>query len=210
VGFDAAGRQRGQRLMAHDISRIDEILTFWFGRNEGSSFAARKALWFGGGQGFDNEVRRKLAADHEQAAARHLDHWQETPRGCLALVLLLDQVPRNIFRGSPRAYATDARALDIAEHGFTSGFDRLLPPAQRLFLGLPFMHSERLQHQHRALAVARQCHVEDSEMEDAVKNALQHLAIIERFGRFPHRDALLGRRTTLEEAAFLQEPGSSF
>jgi uncharacterized protein (DUF924 family) len=196
--------------MEHDVSRIDEILTFWFGRNEGSSFAARQALWFGGDREFDNEVRRKLTANHEQAAAGQLHHWQETPRGCLALVLLLDQVPRQIFRGETRAYAADIRAWDIAERGLARGFDRQLPPAQRLFLGLPFMHSERLHHQHRALAVARQCHAEDPEIADAMKSALQHLAIIERFGRFPHRNALLGRRTTPEEAAFLQEPGSSF
>ena len=196
--------------MGHDVSRIDEILTFWFGGGSGSAFAARQAQWFGGDREFDNEVRRTLAADYEQAAAGQRDHWQDTPRGCLALVLLLDQVPRQIFRGEPRAYATDAPALDIAEHAFAVGFDRQLPPAQRLFLGLPFMHSERLDHQQRALAVARQCHAENPEMADAVSSALQHLAIIERFGRFPHRNALLGRPTTPQEAAFLQEPGSCF
>lgn len=196
--------------MGHDVSRIDEILTFWFGGGSGSAFAARQAQWFGGDREFDNEVRRTLAADYEQAATGQRDHWQDTPRGCLALVLLLDQVPRQIFRGEPRAYATDAPALDIAEHAFAVGFDRQLPPAQRLFLGLPFMHSERLDHQQRALAVARQCHAENPEMADAVSSALQHRAIIARFGRFPHRNALLGRPTRPEEAAFLKEPGSSF
>jgi uncharacterized protein (DUF924 family) len=194
--------------MEHGVLRIDEILAFWFGSGQTSAFAVRKALWFGGDPEFDDAVRRTLAADHEQAAAGQRNHWQETPRGALALVLLLDQVPRQIFRGEPRAYATDAPALDLAEHAFAVGFDRQLSPAQRLFLGLPFMHSERLDHQHRALAVARQCHAENPEMADAVKSALQHLAIIERFGRFPHRNAVLGRPTTVEEAAFLKEPGS--
>jgi uncharacterized protein (DUF924 family) len=196
--------------MEHDVLRIDEILKFWFGSGQTSAFAVRKALWFGGDPEFDDAVRRELAADHEQAAAGRRDHWQDTPRGTLALILLLDQVPRNIFRSSPRAYATDAQALDTAERGLACGFNRQLPPAQRLFLVLPFMHSERLDHQHRALAVARQCHAEDPEMADAVESALQHLAIIERFGRFPHRNAVLGRPTTAEEAVFLQERGSSF
>lgn len=202
--------------MGHDISRIDEILTFWFGNSAVSSsgresaFATRQALWFGGDSKFDDEVRSTLATDHERAAAGQLEHWRETPRGALALVLLLDQVPRHLFRGEPRAFATDAQALDIAAGAFALGFDRRLVPAQRLFLSLPFMHSERLDHQHRALAVARQCGMEAPDMEDAVGSALQHLAIIERFGRFPHRNAILGRPTTAEEAAFLKEPGSSF
>ena len=196
--------------MEHEVLRIDEILAFWFGSGQTSAFVVRKALWFGGDREFDNEVRRELAADHEQAAAGRRDHWRDTPRGALALILLLDQVPRHLFRSSPRAFATDAQALDTAERGLVCGFDRQLPPTQRLFLVLPFMHSERLDHQHRALAVARQCHSEDSEMADAVESALQHLAIIKRFGRFPHRNAVLGRPTTAEEAAFLKEPGSSF
>jgi uncharacterized protein (DUF924 family) len=176
----------------------EEVIDFWFAE-------PNRARWFAATPEFDREIAARFGALHAQAAAGALDHWRDSAEGCFALCLLLDQVPRNMFRGEPRAFATDAQALEVAEHVLAQGFDRTLPREWRLFLYLPFEHSEERAHQDRCVALFTQ--LNDSEQLDY---ALRHQWIIERFGRFPHRNRILGRATTEEEADFLEQPGSSF
>ena len=175
-----------------------EILEFWFG--EGA-----RERWFGGGPELDALIRDRFAATIEAAAAGALDHWVASPDGAVALCVLLDQFPRNAWRGMPRAFACDAKARRIAATVIAAGHDRRLPPEQRLFLYLPFEHSEELADQERCCALM-------AGLGDAswLDYAQRHHAIVVRFGRFPHRNAILGRISTPEEVAFLLEPGSSF
>jgi uncharacterized protein (DUF924 family) len=185
-----------------------EILEFWF--SEGA-----KTRWFEKDSGFDAEIRRHFGTAVGQAAEGRLDDWAEAPESCLALVLLLDQFPRNIHRDSPRAFATDPKARAVADKAIARGFDRRLPQAWRIFFYLPFEHSEALADQHRAVALVRQ--LADGQEGDARTQALNYLdyavrheQVIARFGRFPHRNAILGRPSTPEEEDFLKQPGSSF
>ena len=175
-----------------------EILEFWFG-------AGGRERWFGGGPELDALIRDRFAATIEAAAAGALDHWVASPDGAVALCVLLDQFPRNAWRGTPRAFACDALARRVAAAAIAAGHDRHLPPERRLFLYLPFEHSEELADQERCCALM-------AELGDAswLDYAQRHRAIVARFGRFPHRNAILGRVSTPEEAAFLLEPGSSF
>jgi uncharacterized protein (DUF924 family) len=172
-----------------------EVVAFW--RDAGP------ARWFRKDEAFDREFRERFIGDHEAAARGELDAWSATPEGALALCILLDQFPRNAFRGSARMFATDAKARDIARHAVTAGFDERIEPALKQFLHLPFMHSENLGDQDFAVELASRS------SEDAKKWAVLHRDIIARFGRFPHRNALLGRTTTPEEQQFLDEGGFS-
>src|SRR5262249_8593332 len=144
----------------------------------------------------------RFLAAYEAAAAGRLGDWQSTPEGTLALLVLLDQFPRNLFRGDARAYATDAKARAIAERAIARGIDRPFPLPQRRFLHLPLMHSENLADQERCIALCR-----EAGDEEAVKHAEIHADVIRRFGRFPHRNRALGRETTDEERAFLDAGG---
>ena len=195
----------------------DELLEFWFGDDpDDSAVAVAKAeLWWGHRQETDEQLQARFGAAASAAAADMLDHWTGSPRGRLALILLLDQLPRSIHRGTPEAFAQDPRARRVAEHGLESGADRLLRPIERVFFYMPFEHSEELADQDRSLALYRQL---VSEVPEAQRQkfagfldyAARHREIIARFGRFPHRNAILGRESTPEEKAFLEEPGSSF
>jgi uncharacterized protein (DUF924 family) len=195
--------------------RADEILAFWFGGSP-----ADRRRWFGKDAAFDAEIRAKFAADVERAAAGELAAWANDPRGALALVILLDQFPRNLHRGSPAAFAHDATALAVARAAMTLGHDAALPPVERAFLYMPLMHAEDREVQrdcaaafHRLAddAAAAGASADDTGyLRMAADYADQHAAIVERFGRFPHRNAVLGRASTAEELAFLTEPGSSF
>ncbi|MFQ5783935.1 MAG: DUF924 family protein [Alphaproteobacteria bacterium] len=187
------------------MSRSEQILAFWFGAPGDPDHGRPRKIWFEKDAALDAEVRRCFLADYKGAAAGALDHWQETPRGALALIVLLDQFPRNMFRDDPRAYASDAKARAVARRAIDAGFDRALPPIERRFLYLPFEHSEDLADQRRSVALFR-----DLGDKASIEWATRHLEIVERFGRFPHRNAALGRETTPEEAAFLKEPDSSF
>ena len=151
------------------------------------------------------EVRDALLPFHEAALRGQLTTWSESPEGALALLVLFDQMPRNVFRGTPRAFATDARARDVARAALERGFDRRVNDVERGFFYLPFMHSESLDDQRRCLAL-----YEQRADENGAKYARMHMDIIERFGRFPHRNAALGRESTPEEIEFLKQPGSSF
>jgi uncharacterized protein (DUF924 family) len=186
----------------------EEVLDFWFGREDEPGFGEFREAWFRKDPEFDQKIRDRFEDLHEAAAAGELDGWKEEARSCLALVILLDQFPRNMFRGDPRSYATDRKAQETAEYAVDRALDRELPPFQRMFLYMPFMHSEDLAHQRRSVELFRGL---DGEGEgDPSPYAVRHMEIIERFGRFPHRNEVLGRKTTPEEAEFLTQPGSSF
>ena len=188
----------------------EEVLAFWFAAAPGTpGYGRMREAWFEKDPAFDDEVRRVLARAHEAAWAGASDGWATTGRGALALVILLDQVPRNIFRGAARTYACDAKARGVAAAGVARGDDRALLPAERLFLYLPFEHSELPADQERALELFAALEA-FPETRGIMKTARRHAEIIRRFGRFPHRNAALGRATTPEEAAFLAEPESSF
>jgi uncharacterized protein (DUF924 family) len=188
---------------------VDPILDFWFGAPSDPDYGKRRKIWFTKDDAFDAECRTHFLADHERAAAGELDHLQSTPRGALALILALDQFPRNMFRGTPRMYATDALALATARRALDGRFDEALGLHQRLFVYLPFEHSEDLADQRRFLALFQKlADMPESDLEITI--AARHFEIIERFGRFPHRNAILGRQSTPEEEAFLLEPNSSF
>jgi uncharacterized protein (DUF924 family) len=188
-----------------ESDRVPAILDFWFGAEPG----VRRRSWFAGDPGFDREIRDRFADDHRQARAGALDGWQGEAQGCLALILLLDQFPRNMYRGSPEAFAGDGRALAAARNALDRGFDAGMAPERRLFLYLPFEHSEALEDQRRSVALMEGFR-DLQGYADVYEYALRHLRVIERFGRFPHRNAILGRLSTPEELEFLARPGSSF
>jgi len=177
-----------------------EVLDFWFSGNE-----ARKE-WFRKDPVFDAAIRARFSALHERAATGALAHWMDQPVDCLALVITLDQFPRNLFRApgpeAARAYATDALALAVARRALDSGYGRAVPEVARTFFYLPFEHSENLADQERSLQLFTG--------HPNYAWALRHWEIVQRFGRFPHRNALLGRESTAAEIDFLKEPGSSF
>ncbi|MBD1809673.1 DUF924 domain-containing protein [Microcoleus sp. FACHB-SPT15] len=189
--------------------QAEAILEFWFGKPDEADYGKSRKVWFTKNPEFDDEVRSRFLNVHNQAAAGKLNDWNATPQGCLALIILLDQFPRNMFRGQPQAFATDPQALAYARHAVTQGFDKELPKLQRWFVYLPFEHSENLADQHRCVELCEQLG-DEPEMREAVDYAYRHLRVIERFGRFPHRNRILGRETTPEEAEFLKQPGSSF
>ena len=181
------------------------VLDFWFGPPGSAGYGKPREVWFKSDPAFDADVRRRFGGDLEQAATGSLDGLVGSPEGTLALVILLDQFPRNIHRGTPRAFAFDAKALDVARQALEAGHDRAVAPFQRTFLYLPFEHSEMLADQDRSVAL-----FEALGDETTLDYAIRHREIIVRFGRFPHRNAILGRDSTPEEAAFLEQPGSSF
>jgi uncharacterized protein (DUF924 family) len=175
-----------------------EVLAFWFD-------AAHERFWFEKSEAFDRLCVAALLPAHEKAMAGALTHWQETTEGSLALVLLLDQLPRNAFRGQAQAFGSDAKARAVAHHALLQGHDLATAKERRLFLYLPFEHSEALADQF--LSEALFATFGD---KDLLFYATRHREIVERFGRFPHRNAILGRDTTAAEQQFLTEPHSSF
>jgi uncharacterized protein (DUF924 family) len=191
----------------NDQRRLAEVLLFWFGAPAERGKADRR--WFVKSDAFDREVRERFLALYQDAAAGELVGVREDPSECLALILLLDQFPRNMFRGTPRAFATDALALETARHALARGFDRGMPAVERLFVYLPFEHSESIADQERACELMKPLDALQPQLE-AYRYAVLHRDIIRRFGRFPHRNAILGRDSTPEELEFLQGPGSSF
>lgn len=195
-------------------SEMEEILDEWLGPGDVPD-PARQARWWTKDSAFDAHLRERFGALLERAARGELDDWAETPRGALALVILLDQFSRNVHRGSARAFAQDTRALAITRRALERGFDRALSPMHRVFLLMPLMHSEDLADQREsvarfeALAAGAEGEVGRA-LEQNADYARQHLAIVERFGRYPHRNEILGRPSAPEEIEFLKQPGSSF
>jgi uncharacterized protein (DUF924 family) len=174
------------------LATPDEVLAFW--RDAGPE------KWFAKDETFDQACRDRFMPTYEAAARGDLNEWELTPEGALAVILLLDQFPRNMFRGQRETYKTDPVALMVADRAIERGFDHKVEPEFRRFFYLPFMHSESLRHQERSVTLN-----EALGEEDSIHWARHHHDIIARFGRFPHRNALLGRETTPEEEAFLQE-----
>ncbi|MGH8671617.1 MAG: DUF924 family protein [Burkholderiales bacterium] len=185
-----------------------DIVDFWFGE-DAAALQQRRALWFSKQPTFDDEIRRRFQAVYLQAAADGLQAWKGTAPGCLALILLLDQFPRNMFRSSAKAFATDTLALAIAQQTLRCGFDEQLTPLQRMFVYLPFEHCEDLRQQQRSLELFGQL-AGEPEMQGVIDYALRHYEVIRRFGRFPHRNALLSRASTAQELEFLRQPDSGF
>lgn len=191
------------------MSRVDQILDFWFGRPDESDYGKQRSFWFSKKLEFDQEVQNRYSRDYEKAVAGQLDHWRDAPRSCLALILLLDQFPRNMFRGTAKAFASDPQALSVAQHAVANGFDQELLTVQRWFVYLPFEHSENLADQRQCTKLFASLS-DDPDSISTIDYAVHHRSVIERFGRFPHRNKILGRATTPEEAEFLKQPGSSF
>jgi uncharacterized protein (DUF924 family) len=191
------------------MSLVDEILEFWFGQPDEADYGKQRSFWFTKKPEFDQEVRTRFLTYYEQAVAGKLDHWKNSPRSCLALIVLLDQFPRNMFRGTAQAFASDPQALSAAQRAVANGYDQELLIVQRWFVYLPFEHSENLAHQRQSVKLFAA--LSDDPDNDAVLDyAIRHYWVIDRFGRFPHRNKILGRATTPEEAEFLKQPGSSF
>jgi uncharacterized protein (DUF924 family) len=184
----------GQMTLPAAIALPSEVLNFWF------SDTARP-LWFAATQEFDAALRERFLVTYRAAADGALDAWEATPDGALALAIVLDQFSLNMFRDRPDAFATEAAARGVADRAITREFDQAIPPEQQAFLYMPFMHSEDLADQERSVHLFQQ-----PGLEQALGFARHHQGLIRRFGRFPHRNAILGRASTLEELAYLTSP----
>ena len=199
------------------MSTWQPLLDWWFGA-EGSATevaAARQGLWFGKRDGQDLEAEARFGALVERALAGDLKDWLDDPQAWLAQLILLDQLPRMIFRNTPRAFAGDSRARPLLQEGLERGWDRRLTPIQRVFAYLIFEHAEDLPLQDRAVELfadlLNEAAVDERPLfANFLDFAERHQRVIARFGRFPHRNAILGRASTDEEQAFLREPGSRF
>ena len=188
---------------------IEPLLAFWF---EGDRTAV-KPHWYERDDGFDAAIRDRFGPWLPGAAAGDMDGWAATPRGALALCILLDQFPRNLHRGSAAAFALDGKARDVARRAvLRDALDRPLTPTERCFLYLPFEHSEAMADQHLSVALFEglRDHPVHAAPGGAIDFAWRHRAVIARFGRFPHRNAALGRADTAAEAAYLATPGAGF
>ena len=197
--------------------KVEAVLEFWFGSNPDDAAIAKEksALWWSKNPQVDDEIRGRFEGLVAKAAAGELSYWEATPTGRLALILLTDQFPRNIYRDSPRAFAYDAKALAWCLDGIEQHVDRKLRPIERVFLYLPLEHAESLEHQDKSVKhfgelVSIVDEPDKAVFKEYLDFAIRHRDIIARFGRFPHRNKILGRQFTAEEIAFLNEPGSSF
>jgi uncharacterized protein (DUF924 family) len=196
---------------------IETVLQFWFGTSSEDAAVAKEksALWWSKSLERDQEIRRRFESLAAQAAAGELSDWQSQPSGRLALILLTDQFPRNIHRDTPRAFAQDSKALAWCLDGIKSDFDLKLRPIERVFFYLPLEHAESLKHQEQSVKLFRELAESVTRnakilFEEYLDYAVRHRDTIARFGRFPHRNKILGRGSTAEELAFLAEPDSSF
>ena len=188
----------------------DVIHDFWFGGPNRDEFGESRKAWFVKDAAFDADVRDRFLATLEAAERGELMHWRDASKPCLSLVLLLDQFPRNIFRDTPRAFATDAIALETARFAVAQNYDQTVASVERIFFYLPFEHSESLADQERCVALVEALVNVDASRADFLDYAKRHRDVIARFGRFPHRNRILGRVSTDAEVAFLKQPGSSF
>lgn len=188
--------------------RATALLDFWFGPVGDADRECHRAIWFKSTDEFDAALRREFLSDYEAAAAGALLSWEASAEGALALVLLLDQVPRNIFRETPRAYATDAAACATADRALERGFDQMVPPAWRLFFYMPFHHSENIADQRRSVALFNALPRNPDRRGSLRRYGCPYIEVIERFGRFPHRNEILGRQSTAAEIAFLSRKNS--
>jgi len=186
-----------------------EVLDFWFGAPGSEDHGRQRKEWFVKDAAFDAQIRERFAALHGRAHAGELKHWDASPEGLLALIVVLDQFSRNMYRDTPQSFASDAQALAAARKMVERGWDMDLPPVLRSFVYLPYEHSENLVTQDEALRLFQRV-LEDPALADLPEWARKHREVVRRFGRFPHRNAILGRESTPEEEEFLREPGSRF
>jgi uncharacterized protein (DUF924 family) len=191
------------------MSHFAAVLDFWFGAPGSAEFGRPRRCWFEKSDAFDAEIGARFGATIDAANAGALDAWRTTPLAALALTVVLDQFPRNVFRGTPAAFASDARAIGVARSTVRPGFDRLLLPVQRWFLYLPFEHAEDLAAQRESLRLFGTL-ARDAASASTIDYARRHYDVVARFGRFPHRNPILGRASTPEEIAYMREPGSGF
>ena len=197
--------------------RIEDVLDFWFGEvNElGCSSPEHRQRWWTKSDAFDEALRSQFVGDYEAIVAGDREAWRNTARGALAFIIVLDQFSRNMFRGTPEMFAADELAREVCSEGLDAGFDAELSFDERVFFYLPLEHSEEVADHHRCIELFRALVDGSPEpLEEDAKNYLyfadRHKAIIDRFGRYPHRNETLGRANTPEETEFLEEPGSSF
>jgi uncharacterized protein (DUF924 family) len=182
------------------------VLDFWFGLPGSSEYGQSRNVWFAKDSAFDTEVRAKFGGLFQAASHGMLDHfWKDVAVPNLALTIVLDQFSRQMHRGEAKAFAQDGHALTVAKHAISQGYDRDALPVQRLFWYLPFEHSENLADQDRSIELMEQ--LGNAEWS---RYAREHRDVIARFGRFPHRNAALGRESTPEEQAYLAQPGAGF
>jgi uncharacterized protein (DUF924 family) len=199
-----------------DDARIEEILSYWFGPSwdDPSRTGEMSGLWWGGKE-HDPVISERFGATVAEAERGELDGWAETPEGGLALVIVVDQFRRNVFRGKPEAFADDPRALSVSLRSQDEGWDRELPAVPRVFLYMPMQHAEDLSIQDRSVRVFQALADEQDEerrkmFQGFAGFAVQHRDLIAQFGRFPHRNPILGREPTAEETAFLEGGGATF
>lgn len=187
--------------------RAAEVLRFWFGERD--DYGKRQKRWFEKNAAFDAEIRDRFVGLYEDIVARRVEHWRASAPECLARIIVLDQFSRNLFRNDPRAFAADPLALEAAREAIACGIDQLLLPVERQFVYLPFEHSEAIEDQ-RVCCKLMATLKDFQETDDLLEWALKHLNVIERFGRFPHRNATLGRASTPDELEYLAQPGAGF
>jgi len=196
----------------------EEVLEFWFGEpaTEAATVDARVRRWFGSDRDLDARIRDRFATAMTAAADSRLQSWEDSPRERLALILLLDQFPRNVYRGTSAAFAQDAKALDLTIDGIAADLHHPLTPLERLFFYMPMQHAESLAVQNRsvelfeALAESAAPDFMIKTLASSADHARQHRDIIAEFGRFPHRNAVLGRSSTAAEVRFLERGGATF
>jgi uncharacterized protein (DUF924 family) len=195
----------------HDLpGRAQALLDAWFGPPEDPGRQQQREIWFKSTEEFDAALRREFLADYEAAAVGALRSWEDSPEGALAVVLVLDQVPRNIFRATPRAYATDAAARAAADRALEKGFDQMVPLVWRRFFYMPYHHSESIEDQRRSLALFEALPRSPGQGGGSLRRyGRRYVEVIELFGRFPHRNEILGRESTAAEKAFLAERDKS-
>ena len=191
------------------MNKASKIIDFWFGnpdRLDADEIENKpRSMWFKSDLNIDRVIQERFTDVYRSAAAGLLVSWQDDPISCLALIITLDQFPRNIFRGTAAAFSTDNLALSIAERAIAAGFDRELVPIRRWFMYLPFEHSERREHQLTSVKLFKTL-AANPDSQIAIDSALTHCELINTFGRFPHRNQILGRVSTAAELAFLAHP----
>lgn len=204
-------------MTSSPLATTHQILDLWFGSLDADGWAPqdRIARWFKKDPAFDEQLRTQFLSTHTWARTQASPPWQEDPSSLMAYVILLDQMSRNMFRGTKQMYQSDDLALAATHRALANNWDQTLAPSHRVFLYMPLMHAESLQDQERCVECFAKMHeqIEGSKKAAIASNlhfAEQHRDIVQRFGRFPHRNEILSRKSTPEELAFLKEPGSSF
>ncbi len=193
-----------------------DVLNLWFGAMEqGVSSSEYRNRWYSGGAAFDELLREQFLTKVESALAGELVEWEQSAEGALALIILIDQLPRNLFRGDKRAFSGDSRAIQLAKQLCESGDDRQLQYDQRVFVYMPYMHSESLEDQQKCIELFKQLKqdaptTQQDFYQSSVDYAVKHMEIVKRFGRFPHRNHVLERKTTPEEQQWLDSGGERF